>query len=130
MQQPLTQLSDEELVSGLQDLLIESQEKLLLELEFICEMDRRKLFLHHDSLRSYLVHEHGMEEWQAERKIRAARMLRRFPELRRKLGSGKMNLSLLELAMGCAHREKLSDPELWDLIEEISGLSVRSAKKE
>jgi len=69
----------------------------------------RELFFHYSSLRSYLVEEHGMEEWQAERKIRAARLLIRFPLLEMKIQSGKMNLTLMELAQGCAHREKLGE---------------------
>ena len=66
----------------------------------------------------------------AERYIRAARLLSRFPELRSKLALGSLNLSLLEYALGAAHREKLSDPELWDLLEAISGKSCRAARRE
>ena len=46
-----------------------------------------------------------MEDWMAERKIWAARVLKRFPELRGTFWSGKFNLSLLEIALGYAHRE-------------------------
>lgn len=123
-------LSDLELIAHFKDLLIEDRERLVATLESIIEMDRRKLFYHYPSLRSYLVGEHGMEESQAERKIRAARMLKRFPELKAKLESGKLNLTLMELAQGCAHHEKLSDNELWELCEAISGLSVRAAMRE
>jgi 5-methylcytosine-specific restriction endonuclease McrA len=126
----LSLLSDAELIANFQDLIIEEREKLVLQLEHLIELDRRKLFLHYPSLRSYLVEEHGMEEWQAERRIRAARLLKRFPELKFKLESGKLNLTLLEIGMGCAHREGLSDPELMEILEAISGMSCRAARRE
>jgi 5-methylcytosine-specific restriction endonuclease McrA len=126
----LTHLSDLELIARFRDLLIEEREKLVEALESIIEMDRRKLIFHYSSLRACLVAEHGMEESQAERKIRSARMMRRFPELKSKLESGKLNLTLMELALGCAHREKLSDDELWELCEAISGMSTRAATRE
>ncbi len=126
----LTHLSDAELVANFQDLIIEEREKLVLQLEHLVELDRRKLFFHYSSLRAYLVEEHGMEEWNAERKIRAARMLGRFPGIKEKIESGQLNLTLLEIAQGCAYREKLSDPETWDILEAISGMSCRAAMKE
>jgi len=126
----VSQLSDEELISGFKDLVFDEREKLVLQLQHLAELDRRKLFFHYPSLRSYLVEEHGMEEWQAERKIRAARLLIRFPELEMQIQSGKMNLTLMELAQGCAHREKLSDAELSELFEAIAGLSSRAATRE
>jgi len=126
----ISKLSDEELISGFKDLIFDEREKLLLQLQHLAELDRRKLFFHYPSLRSYLVSEHGMEEWQAERKTRAARLLIRFPRLEMQIQSGKMNLTLLELAQGCAHREKLSDTDLSDLFEKISGMSTRAAKRE
>jgi hypothetical protein len=126
----LSQLSDAQLISNFQGLVIEEREKLVLRLEHLAEMDRRKLFFHYSSLRAYLVEEHGLEEWNAERRIRAARMLKRFPEIKSKMESGRLNLTLLEIAQGCAHREKLSDSELLEIVDVISGMSCRAAKRE
>lgn len=126
----LSTLSDLELITHFQDILIEEREKLVLQLEYISELDRRKLFFEYSSLWAYLVSERGMEESSAERKIRAARLLIRFPELKALLESGNLNLSLLELALGCAHREKLSDPELLEVLIAIAGMSCRKAKRE
>jgi hypothetical protein len=126
----LSQLSDVELIENFQDLVVDEREKLVFQLEHISELDRRKLFFHYSSLRAYLVEEYGFEEWSAERKIRAARLFNRFPDLKLKMESGKLNFTLLELAQGCAHREKLSDSELWEILEAISGMSCRSAKRE
>ena len=71
-----------------------------------------------------------MEEWLAVRRIRAARLMKRIPSIRAKLESGKLNLTLLEHALGCAHREKLSDEELSELLQTISGMTTRAAQRE
>ena len=72
----------------------------------------------------------GMEESEAERKIRAARLLRKFPELKIKPESGSLNMTLLLLAQGVAHREKLSNPEYRNIFDSISGMSSRNAARE
>jgi len=126
----LQEVSDLELVSRFQAFVCDEREKLVLMLEHIAEMDRRKLFFHYSSLSSYLVEEHGMEEWLAERRIRAARMLKRFPEVKSKLESGKLNLTLLELTQGVAYREKLSDSEFSKILKAVSRMSCRAAQRE
>jgi 5-methylcytosine-specific restriction endonuclease McrA len=126
----LSQLSDNELVASFRDVIIESQERLVLELEHFIELDRRKHFAHHSSLWAYVVDEYSMDERMAERKIWAARMLKRYPELRRLLETGKMNLSLLEIIQGYVHREKLEDLEVSGLLAGLSGMSCRAARRE
>src|SRR4051812_23346911 len=103
----LSMLSDLDLLANFRDLVMDEREKLVHQLECIAELDRRKLFFHHASLRAFLVSEHGLEESCVDRRIRAARCLKRFPDLKGMLESGKFNLTLLELAQGCARREKL-----------------------
>jgi 5-methylcytosine-specific restriction endonuclease McrA len=126
----LKNLSDLVLVAQFKDLVAETRERLVEELAYIGEMDRRKLFFEHSSLKSYLVAEHDLDEYSADRKIRAARLLRRIPSLAKMLTSGALNISLLEDAMGCAHREKLSDPELEELCHTLSGMTCAAAKRE
>jgi hypothetical protein len=126
----LSQLSDHELVASFRDLIIEGHERLVHELDHFIELDRRKLFASHSSLWAYVVHEYGMEEWEADRKIRASRLMKRYPEVRRLLELGKINLSLLELLQGYVHREKLGENEFRGLLERVQGLSLRAAKRE
>ena len=125
----LKTLSDSDLLASFKDLVVDERLALVSQLDHLLEMDRRKLYLGYSSLWACLVHEHGLEDSAAERKIRAARLLGRFPVIRSGLESGKLNLSLLELAMGCASREKFEDSEYLDLIEAISGLSVQAARR-
>jgi hypothetical protein len=125
----ISKMSDMELVASFSDLVIEEQGNLMAQLEHIAELDRRKLFFEYPSLRAYLVYEKGLDEWNAERRIRAARALRRLPALNALLESGKLNLSLLELGLGCVHREQLSDEATMDLLRAISGLSCARAKR-
>ena len=126
----LSKLSDLDLIAEFRNILIKKRERLVLELTYLEEMDRRKLFFHYSSIWAFLVEELGMEDWEAERKIRAARLLRKFPELKEKLESGAFNMTLLLLAQGVAHREKLSDPEYRTVFDSISGMSSRNAARE
>jgi hypothetical protein len=79
---------------------------------------------------AYVVYEYGMEEWEANRKIRASRLMKRYPEVRRLLELGKIHLSLLELVQGYVHREKLDEKAFGELLEVVQGLSLRTAKRE
>ena len=126
----LKNLTDLELIANFRDLNSEARENLVHQLEYLSELDRRKLNFHYPSLRSFCVAELGMEEWESDRKIRAARALQRFPELKCKFESGQMNLTLLELALGVAHREKLSDANLEEVFSVISGKSCQAAERE
>jgi len=126
----LTSLSDNELVTNLSDLLIEERERLVVQLEYFIELERRKFFFGYESLWALLVHEYRMEEKTAERRIWASRLLGRHPELKAMLESGKMNLSLLEIASGYASREKMSGLEFLGLVQDIQGMSNRAARRE
>ncbi len=123
-------LSDSELIASFKDCVVNDRLALVRELEHLVEMERRKLFSGYSSLWACLIHEHGLDEPTADRKIRATKLLSRFPDIKDGLESGKLNISLLELAMGYAAREKLEESEFRDLFTRISGLSIRAAKRE
>ena len=126
----LRQLSDDQLVEGLRENVISEQEGLAENLEYIAELDRRKLLYQHDSLRSYLTAEFGMAEAVAEHRIRAARLINRLPWVSGKIESGKLSITHLELALGCAFREKLGNEDLSLLLESLCGISTEAAKRE
>jgi 5-methylcytosine-specific restriction endonuclease McrA len=122
-------LSDDKLMSGFSDLLIEESERLVLQLEYLVELERRKLFLDCPSLWHFLVHEKKMDDATAGRRIHAAKILARFPQVKEKLESGKLNLSLLEITHEVANREKLSDEDFSEVLNVVSGMSYKQAKR-
>ena len=56
----LSYLPDHELISRFHNLVIEEREHLVFQLDYLAEMDRRKLFYQYNSLRAYVVAEHGL----------------------------------------------------------------------
>src|SRR3954471_17552988 len=105
----LQELRDEALVESFREHLVLESEVVIHSLEFIAELDRRRLFFHHSSLWSYLVEEFSMEESTAEKRIWASRVLRRVPSLWTSMKTGPLNIGLLEEVMGLVRREALSD---------------------
>jgi hypothetical protein len=109
--------------------IVEPEEETY-KLKHIIELERRKLFFGKSCLRSFLIEEFKMDETCAERRVRAARLLVRFPVLEDPFSFGKLNLTLLDLGQACAHREKLADSELLELLLGISGMTTRAATRE
>ncbi len=126
----LSSLPDSDLISSFRNAVITEQGLLVSQLDHLVEMDRRQLFLEYESLRAYLVAEFNFEEWQAERRIRIARLFRRLPQVRELLLLGKLNPTLIEIALGYAHREALDDSELAECLVAICGMSCQAAKRE
>lgn len=126
----LSQLSDADLLSGLRDSLVEERERLVLQLKHLAELERRKLFLHCRSLWHYLTEELGVDESSAYRRIQAARLLAKFPEIESCLESGRLNLSLLSMADELFRGGKLSHEEEGQVLESLQGKSCRSARRE
>ena len=71
-----------------------------------------------------------MAEAVAEHRIRAARLIHRLPWVSGKIESGKLSITHLELALGCAFREKLGNEDLSLLLESLCGISTEAAKRE
>jgi 5-methylcytosine-specific restriction endonuclease McrA len=125
----LSEMNDDELTSRFSDLLIEENERFVLHLEFLVELERRKLFYSYPSLWAYLVHEKKMDNTVAERHIRASKILVRFPWVKEKIESGRLNLSLLDMAQVVANREKLSDEDFSEVLHAVSGMSYKKARR-
>jgi 5-methylcytosine-specific restriction endonuclease McrA len=126
----LKNLTDDELVASFRDLVITEPEEETNKLKHMVELERRKLFSGKSSLRSYVIDEFNMDETCAERRVRAVRLMLRFPALEELLRFGKLNLTLLDLAQVCANREELTEAELWELLLGIAGMTTRRAKRE
>ncbi|MEK2688238.1 HNH endonuclease [Bdellovibrio sp. GT3] len=78
--------------------LVQTERKIThMVLEYIAEIDSRRLFLDkaYPSLFEFMVHEFGYSSSAAIRRIESARLLREIPELGKKIESGALNLSQL-----------------------------------
>ena len=126
----LSHLSDADLLSELRDSLVEERERLVIQLKHLAELERRKLFLHYQSLWHYLTRELGVEESSAYRRVQAARLLVKFPEIESGVESGQMNLSLLSMADEFFRGGRLSREEERGVLESLKGKSGRAAQRE
>src|SRR6185312_1421785 len=88
-------LTDSELTEKIKSLAREERELTRNIIEHIAEIDRRKTFLAlaYSSLFEYLTKEIGYSEGAAQRRIDAARLLQRMPEVAEKIEGGTLNLA-------------------------------------
>ncbi|MFH1754734.1 MAG: hypothetical protein ABIA59_03425, partial [Candidatus Latescibacterota bacterium] len=94
-QNPLTALSDAQLLKRL-DSLVQTERQTTLEiLCHLIEMDRRSLYLGrgYTSLFEYCTRHLGYSESAAFRRIKTARCIRDFPEVYEMLAGTELNLS-------------------------------------
>lgn len=91
----LQSLNDTELTDKIKSLAREERELTRNIIEHIAEIDRRKTFLvmAYSSLFEYLTNEIGYSEGAAQRRIDAARLLQRVPEVAEKIEVGTLNLA-------------------------------------
>ena len=113
-------------LSSFRDRAIAEQELLVIQLDHLAEMDRRKLHFEYPSLRAYLVAEFGMEEClisirgmscAAARRELAARYPHSLELPHDKVRPLTAELSLLSCVV---------DRELLELVEDIKGLLSHS----
>lgn len=91
----ISALSKDDLISRFGKLVQTERKITELVLEYIVEIDRRKLYLEkaYPSLFDFLVKEYGYSPSSAMRRIESARLLREVPEISEKIKSGAINLS-------------------------------------
>jgi hypothetical protein len=96
----LHKLSDSDLIARLKDAVAEERRLLAELLEYLREVDRRRLYADfgHNSLWSFCVNELGYSEGCAMRRISSMRLLRELPELKQELLEGRQTLSSLSQA--------------------------------
>lgn len=87
-------LNDVDLNQKLKNLAAQVRDLLEQILEHIAEVDRRKLFLKmaFTSLFDYLTKEIGYSAGAAQRRIDAARLMQRIPEIKHEIKTGALNL--------------------------------------
>lgn len=92
---PLSALSDSQLIKRLDALVQKERETTLDILAHLIEMDRRSLYLGrgYGSLFEYCTRHLGYSESAASRRIKTARCIRDFPEIYKMLSKNELNLS-------------------------------------
>jgi hypothetical protein len=131
-------LSDAEVVSGLKSSVSDERKKTTAVLEFLRELDRRKLYadFNCESLWEFCVKQLGYSAGSASRRVTAMRLLREIPELKEDLESGKLNLTSLSQAKKFFvteekySGEKLSSEEKAEILEKMEGKSTRECELE
>ncbi|MBX9767810.1 MAG: hypothetical protein K2X47_11110, partial [Bdellovibrionales bacterium] len=103
-------LNDNELNFKVKYLAAEERKLTRQMIEHIAEVDRRKLYLklNYDSLFSYLTKEIGYSNGSAKRRIDAARLFLKCPEVSTQIQTGAVNLSQIsKLQMVCREVSKV-----------------------
>jgi len=122
----LKSLSDKELVNRLMKLVEKEQDILLEILPHLAEVDRRELYLPmgYGSLTDYCISHLGYCESSAWRRVRAARVIKDFPEVYGLLAKGRLTFSAVILAS-----KVLKPTNKAELLPRLMGKSQSEIKK-
>jgi hypothetical protein len=103
-------LSDRELLAGLAAVIQRGNEAMAELLLHLAEVDERALYaeLGFSSLFAYCLEVHAFSETAAGRRITAARLARKFPEVLSLVASGDLHLSALSALAACLNQENAS----------------------
>jgi hypothetical protein len=126
----LSKISNSELVGRLEHLCVSERKVTHLILWHIVEVEARGLYLDmaFDSMFSYLTKKLGYSEDAAYRRMSAARLLRKAPELSGKIEDGSITLTQLAQVQKCLKLEKkmgneVSELRTLEVIEQIQNKS-------
>ncbi len=123
----VSHFTDCALRSGLSESLSDEAAATARNLAFIAEYDDRKLYVPdgYPSMHSYCVHEKGLEPQPAFKRITAARLARRFPQIFPAIADGRLTMTSVtvlasrlteenaaELLAAAAHKSKAQIEEL------------------
>ncbi|MBI2646631.1 MAG: hypothetical protein HYW85_06375, partial [Deltaproteobacteria bacterium] len=120
----ISKLKDKELVEKFGVLVREEKEATASVVAHLSEIDRRKLYAleGYSSLFNYCVEKYHYSESAAYRRIQAARIYPKFPEILNLLKEGKLNLVTLSLI------EPYLDQQGTELINKILDKSKREVE--
>lgn len=132
----LTKISDQELL-GRMDKLVRTERKIThVILCHINEVDARRLYaeLGFESMFKYLTGHCGYGEDSAYRRLQAAKVLRKAPEIAEKLEDGSLNLTQLTQVQKCLRQESKSGKvvdshQTLQILEQIENKSSYETKK-
>lgn len=130
------EVSNQELLSRL-DRLVQSERKMThMILCHINEVESRRLYaeLGFDSMFKYLTRHCGYGEDSAYRRLQAARLLKKTPEIAEKIEHGALNLTQLTQVQKCLNQEKRNGSlveahQTLQILEQIEKKSSYETKK-
>lgn len=129
-------LSNNELLSSMQNLVRTERKITHMILLHIVEIEDRKLYadLGYDGMFPYLTRGLGYSEGSAYRRLHSARLLAQIPEVATKIESGSLNLSQLTKMQKClvASEEKgeiLTTSKALDVLEKIEHKNIFETQK-
>src|SRR3954469_4742085 len=122
----LVDLGNSELLAGLSELVRQSNALTAQVLAHLLELAARMLHLERgfSSLFAYCVEALGMSEGSAGRRVTAARLCRRFPELFERVACGELHLCAL-----CALAPHLSSENSAELFAACQGRTRRQVEE-
>lgn len=132
----LSKISNHELLNRM-DKLVQSERKLThVILCHINEVESRRLYgeLGFDSMFKYLTRHCGYGEDSAYRRLQAARLLKKTPEVAQKLENGTLNLTQLTQVQKCLKQESkvgvsIGSEQTLQILEQIENKSSLETKK-
>jgi hypothetical protein len=132
----LKYLSNEDVENGLKGLIVRERKMLHLILDYILEVERRKIHLlkGYSSLFQYLIKEMGYSAGSAQRRIEAIYLMKQTPEVGAKIEDGSLNLSQIGL-LAQAVKQKQSETgekvevqiksEILDKVQNLDGAATQ-----
>ncbi len=131
----LRSVSDESLLSGIVTLVAREREVLLEILFHLREIERRRLYsdLRQPSLFAYCVNVLKYSNAQADRRIKAMRLIKELPQVQAKLASGELSLTNIAKAKEFFNQEdkagSIGANEKLEILEALESKSTREAEK-
>lgn len=127
----LNQLTDNQLINSLDQLVRREREILAEVLQHFKEFDRRKLFskLGYASLHEYAVKHLKYSDDQAYRRVQAMRLMRDIPEIESKIEEGALTLSNLSQAQNYFRKVEHSKDEKIEVLAKLENATKNEASK-
>ncbi len=127
----LRNLSDEELLKSTLQAAADERAATTRLLKHLCEIQRRRLFAKYAcaSLFEYCVKILQMSEPQAARRINAARLLKEFPAIERKINSGALSLTAASQAQTFFRKENFDQKKKAEVLARLENQSARESEK-
>lgn len=124
-------MSDNELLTKLQELVKQERDLIAEVLRHLREVEERRLYLArgYPSMFAFCTQVLNYSEGEAHVRIQAMRLIRTLPAVEGKIERGELSLSVAALAQGCFRRQKLATEVQSEIVRELSDLSTRAAER-